>query len=410
MAKLTVPAKDVENSVNNNFKSGNCCRSCAIFTQLIVFTLCFILFVCHAYFLITFYFSFSTQIATNLTYAEVFDLPGLTLCFKSDQLPTPASTSADEVFKRNFNEKEETTDVKCNLMIPTLNQITGSVESSPMPCKDIAPILKSINYGKNQKCFTFFSRLGLQQREQRNMQISRSRHGLINSRDGDILRLEIDFGKLNSLDEVEASIAIHHGNELPNSWHRVSKIKPGNKYLTSFSKIIEKRLPPPYKTQCKDYTIKVDYAPTNGNYNDTDNGESQNDNNMGRDFSIRSQYECIDQCLLDLYRQKCNCLPADINIRRQLLKPTDSFCTNAKCQHLRIHGQDVCENLPDCQPECKKEMYTFFTEISDSGTAQMLNYYINSQSRGRPNFYAARPMVTSGHGLQSYGLQVSYRR
>lgn len=393
---MTASTKDPEASLNSDSKSKNWCKSCGVFTRFAVFFLCLVLFFFHGYFLITFYLSFSTQIATNLTYSEVFDLPGLTLCFKSDQLTSPPA-SADEVFRRNFNEKEETNDVKCNLMIPTLNQITGSVESSPMPCKDVAPVMKSINYGMNQKCYTFFSRIGLKPREQRNLRVRHPRSGLINSRDGDILRLEIDFGKANLADDIEASVSIHHGNELPTSWHRVSKIKPGNKYITSFSKITEKRLPPPYETKCKNYGIKVDYA--------EDSNSNETDEAAGRESSVRSRYECIDQCLIDLYRQKCNCLPADINIRRQLLKPTDSFCTNPKCQQLRVHGQDVCEKLPDCKAECQKVMYSFFTEVSDPGTAQVL-HYINSQGRGRPGFYAGRPMVTSGHGSQTYGLHV----
>lgn len=374
--------------------------TCRFIFRSVIFGLCLILFLWHGYFLISFYLAFNTQITSNLTFADTFDLPGVTLCFKNDQLTSsgPQSPVADEVFKRYFKEKEkETAEIKCSLMIPTLNQVTGSVDSSPIACKDIAPILESVNYGMGQKCYTFFSRIGMRRREQRSMRVRDPRSGLLNSRDGDLLRLEIDFGRNTLIDDIEASVSIHQGTELPNSWQKVSKIKPGNKYMASFSKIVEKRLPSPYVTACKNYGYREEAT-------QSEVGNSSSPVAMDRN-TARSRYECIDQCLLDLYRQKCNCLPADINIRRQLLKPSDSFCTNAKCQHLRVYGQDVCESLPACKPECKREMYDFVTETSDSGTSQVLYHYINSQGRGKVGPYAGRPMVP-GH-LQTYGLHVS---
>lgn len=401
--KFTEP-RSSENSVPKSI-SNTGRRACPTVARLIVFLLCMVLFFWHGFYLIKFYLSFSTQIATNLSYAEVFDLPGVTICHKTDQTNSASGpTPADEVFKRYFNEREkETAEIKCNLMIPTLNQATGSVDSSPIACKDVAPVLESINYGMGQKCLTFFSRIGLRKRDQRNLQVRSPRGGLLTSRDGDLVRLEIDFGKSTLADDIEVSMAIHQGNELPSSWQKVSKLKPGNKYMTSFSKIIEKRLPSPYSTKCRMYGMKED-----DDGMDSRNGSSNATPSMNnsKNRSVRSRYECVDVCLLELYRQKCNCLPTDISIRRQLLKPTDSFCTNPKCQNLRVYGQDVCENLPECKPECRREIYNFFTEVSDSGTSQVLHYYINSQGRGKIPLYSGRPMIQPGH-LQTYGLHVS---
>ncbi|XP_015785020.1 uncharacterized protein LOC107362459 [Tetranychus urticae] len=419
---------DIESGGNSavNEKRSTSRNCCNLLFQSVVFSVCCFLFISQSMMLVKVYLSFPTTITTNLTFAEIFDLPSVTLCFKSDLKPG-AVEAANEVFRRNFNaDKAKEEDIKCNLMIPTINQVTGTFEVSPIPCHEIVPTLESINFGLGKRCYTFFSKLGKPIRSSRDLKVRWSRfsdegggNGLLTTKNGDLMTLEIEFGRKPNVeaftDDLDASISIHQSNELPLSSQKISKLKPGYNYLITFDKIIEKRMPPPFRTGCDQYKQTM-----NGKNEQVNTGKLVDERNFMGIVSPhlkppQSKYDCVDQCLLTLYRQTCNCLPSDINVRRDLLRSNDTFCTNAKCQTLQIHRAEFCATLPRCKPNCEDELYNFVTEMADSqSTTMVLTHYINTQrhrTSSRPiNYnnggagYIPRPMVPNGQ-FQSYGLQ-----
>uniref|UniRef100_T1KN78 Uncharacterized protein n=1 Tax=Tetranychus urticae TaxID=32264 RepID=T1KN78_TETUR len=195
-------------------------------------------------------------------------------------------------------------------------------------------------------------------------------NGLLTTKNGDLMTLEIVFGRKPNMeaftDDLDASISIHQSNELPLSSQKISKLKPGYNYLITFDKIIEKRMPPPFRTGCDQYKQTM-----NGNNEQVNTGKLVDERNFMGIVSPhlkppQSKYDCVDQCLLTLYRQTCNCLPSDINVRRDLLRSNDTFCTNAKCQTLQIHRAEFCATLPRCKPNCEDELYNFEFTITST--------------------------------------------
>ncbi|XP_025018395.1 uncharacterized protein LOC112539834 [Tetranychus urticae] len=258
-----------------------------------------------------------------------------------------------------------------------INQVTGTFEVSPIPCHEIVPTLESINFGLGKRCYTFFSKLGKPIRSSRDLKVRWSRfsdegggNGLLTTKNGDLMTLEIVFGRKPNMeaftDDLDASISIHQSNELPLSSQKISKLKPGYNYLITFDKIIEKRMPPPFRTGCDQYKQTM-----NGNNEQVNTGKLVDERNFMGIVSPhlkppQSKYDCVDQCLLTLYRQTCNCLPSDINVRRDLLRSNDTFCTNAKCQTLQIHRAEFCATLPRCKPNCEDELYNFEFTITST--------------------------------------------
>ncbi|XP_053209962.1 uncharacterized protein LOC128393776 [Panonychus citri] len=441
---IDVKGRKSSSQSTNSSNGRNCC--CDSLFQGIIFVICCFLFVSQSMMLIKVYYSFPTTISTNLTFDEMFDLPSVTLCFKSDLKPGSVE-QATEVFKRNFNMDDKSSkdeDIKCNLMIPTINSVTGLSEVSPVACNEIVPTVESINFGLGKKCYTFFSKLGKSTRSSRELKVRAPRYyspsdggadggnGLLTTKNGDLLTLEIEFGRkhivdpLTISDDLGVSLSIHQSNELPLGTQKISKLKPGYNYLVTFDKIVEKRMPPPFRNGCDQYKSnnnnkeKVN-QPANGG--DSLESVKQSADDLEEIVSLhshkspRSKYDCVDQCLLTLYRETCNCLPSDINVRRDLLRATDTFCTNTKCQSLQIHRAEFCATLPRCKPNCEDEVYNFVTEVADSqSTSMVLSHYINSQkhrtaSPSRPTNYnngggyiMGRPMIPNSQ-FQSYGLQ-----
>lgn len=113
---------------------------------------------------------------------------------------------------------------------------------------------------------------------------------------------------------------------MPDWTEKVSKIKPAMEYVISFNKITERR--DPTRSGCTKYE------------------------GSANDISQRSRYDCIDTCLLNVFRQGCRCLPANLNVRREMLYSGDRFCEDKRCFSLASTEARACRELPQCKPNC----------------------------------------------------------
>ena len=236
-----------------------------------------------------------------------------------------------------------TGDIKCNLMkTPLSMEENEHMTVSKIACEDIALPVDSINYGYGQKCKTYFSRS--KGKDPFDFMVRR-KNALVGGNGGDIVDFEIEFPSQYGVDDssgVEtrsALLMLHSPYEMPDWSDRVSKIKPAMEYVVSFNKITEMKMPPPYRTDCSNYDGDV----------------------MGQDgVSFRSRYDCVDDCLMNLFRQGCRCLPANMNIRREMLYSGDRFCDDKRCFSLASSEAKACRSLPSCRPNCVQVSFKRF--------------------------------------------------
>jgi len=133
------------------------------------------------------------------------------------------------------------------------------------------------------------------------------RNGVRNLNDiNEILSIEfkLDFHKYLTLGIIEnyTTLAIHHQKMLPNMGTERQLIEFSQQYDITINMISSKLLPKPYKTMCH-------------YYNSRNNG-------------IMSREDCIDNCVVDLYRDKCECRPYYLTNAIQLLNSsTQSVCS-----------------------------------------------------------------------------------
>ena len=86
-------------------------------------------------------------------------------------------------------------------------------------------------------------------------------------------------------------------------------LEGGHKYDISINKISTKLLEKPYKTMCYNYDKKYS--------------------------EIKSRKQCIDDCVLRLYKDNCNCIPTHLTNTLQLLNSS----ANTVCSRI---VSDLC--------------------------------------------------------------------
>lgn len=312
----------------------------------------------HSFMLIDKYFTYPTQIVTKLNSSDLISLPGITVCFPI-KFEGSKINSANEVFKMNFNSAGS---VKCNLMKAPVSMEDREVAFVPpqMSCEDIADPVESINYGYGQKCSTYFS----QQKGKNPMDFMvRKKNAIVGGNGGDIVDLEIEFptfpggnAQTDGFETRAALLMLHSPYEMPDWSEKVSKIKPSMEYVISFNKITERKMGPPFRDGCSSY-------------------ESTG-------AEMRSNYDCVDTCLMNLFRSGCSCLPSNLNIRREMLYSGDRFCDDKRCFSLSSSEASACKELPQCRPNCITEAYEFASEVTPMMVPNV--YYNRPPSPGRP--------------------------
>ena len=126
----------------------------------------------------------------------------------------------------------------------------------------------------------------------------------------EIIRIELslDYDRNLHLPFIrnETTIAIHHQSMIAGSVGDALHVEAGHQYDITVNKITTNLLPEPYKSHCFDYS--------------------------GRKDDIGSRKQCIDYCVLDLYKDKCNCVPIYLTNTLQLLNQS----SNPICTH-KVH-------------------------------------------------------------------------
>ena len=110
----------------------------------------------------------------------------------------------------------------------------------------------------------------------------------------------------------------------------------GIKYDIYFSKTLSKLLPPPYETQCTNYQIEDPNQP-------------------------QSRADCVDKCIVKIWKTLCNCTPSHINIRKEV--GHDGYlCSIDQTVNHSVAGEMKSACYDECLPDCIDEEYNFEVE------------------------------------------------
>ncbi|RWS26743.1 Amiloride-sensitive cation channel 5-like protein [Leptotrombidium deliense] len=334
---------------------------CAEFIRSIVFVFCGFLFACQTFLLVNHYFSYPTTINTKLNHSQVATLPAVSLCFPVDEQSLQV-LNANELFKKNFLDgNKEAVNIRCRMMTPPMSREGTKTSKTPITCGELSTVVQSINYGQSQKCYTYFSRMA-DEYDINDFQIRKEKAQSYHGGVGDLVSFEIDFPEAQRehyFEDREATFMLHQANELPNFNGKITKLKPGQDYIISYSKTTEKRMKPPFKPGCQSYN---NYASR-----DSDNK-----------YFIGSKRECINHCIINSYKENCQCLPSNLNIHRDLIYSSDVFCGEMQCN---VNEEDIeqCYKTTTCSPSCVEDMFEFNAE---STPAVSMTYGMNNNRIG----------------------------
>ncbi|XP_054157130.1 uncharacterized protein LOC128955480 [Oppia nitens] len=133
---------------------------------------------------------------------------------------------------------------------------------------------------------------------------------------------------------------------LGNSHHNErQELMAGHRYEFTVNRIVSKLLEKPYKTSCHWY------------------GKWGN--------GIQSRHQCIDNCVIGLYRDKCRCLPIHLTNTVMLLnasEPTvctlrDSSMRTDSCYDIISKDIGMCLTTDNCPNNCQSIRYTCVRKV-----------------------------------------------
>lgn len=157
-------------------------------------------------------------------------------------------------------------------------------------------------------CYTLFY-LGAQIEAFQNNQVSNFSHSVIGQRnlqvvafgDHEIVDILIDFEPFDYADferDVGGKLIIHSTAHVGSPLDSTHLISPGHSYDVIVERTVSRRLPPPYKSQCRDY-IKLN----------SDAFRRQNDTPATVELDRTS---CFRNCMARLTIEQCNCWPVEV--------------------------------------------------------------------------------------------------
>jgi len=271
------------------------------------------------------------MVTIHLNSSNNVALPAFSICF--DIEPKSAlSLKADTIFRMFFEDIEEREQIVCSLYSSKLSM---KAANNTNRCEDMSPIVESIIYGSNLKCLTFLSRLKLNQMSDYSRNRFQSNYLTWSFEDYSFVKIDITFPKLYSEKlNKRAFLYLHNDNELPVDGFKMSKMIPGYDYIISYNMLVEKR-----SMECEDY-----------------------EDEEKRSSEFLSHYDCVDKCLIDIYRNNCQCLPIDTTMRRDMVHFLGSFCPDNGCESVDMNEVQKCKNFDRCKPDCTYEMIQFSTE------------------------------------------------
>lgn len=292
--------------------------------------------------------------------------------------------------------------IKCDLIKATKQRKLTRFTDNPLACEQIAQVIESINYETDQKCFTFFSQLQqAQDVEDDDFLVYRS-----DLNGGDLVQLRIYFeDDLSSTkgNQAKVQLLIHSNVEMPNFQQmKTYALRSSHNYVVYFDRLAYKRENANqspcrlYKSETKKDVFSLSYlqqVPTvlmdyqlmlknhlykllfsGGDQPNATKIEDQESQTNNADIEIKkeapkSQSDCIDKCHLETNRKYCICLPAGVNVRRELLSATDLFCDELRC---------IQEDLPS----------STMTSINNAKNGQLKNDQQTSGSEQLERLYS----------------------
>jgi hypothetical protein len=203
-------------------------------------------------------------------------------------------------------------------------------------CTQISSVLTSIN--AEFRCFTYFSQFHKANKSDNlfTTTIFKSSNDYEN-RENRIAYIGFDKNDSNPFEkQLRARIAIHPSNMIPDPVNYPNKVlyEWWRFYPITYWKTVSYLLEPPYETNCRFYNIR-----------------DQN--------NLQSHYDCVAKCIIEMYRNKCKCLPRrGLLYHKNLLTSNDMFYPfDNKCKSLDIRS--YCTK--SCKPDCISEQYEFAT-------------------------------------------------
>ena len=107
----------------------------------------------------------------------------------------------------------------------------------------------------------------------------------------------------------------------------------------------------------------------------------------------QSNDDCFTKCVMNKYREKCNCLPrSGLLYRKSVLHPDDKFCPiSNRCQYTNY--RTTCSD--ECKPDCVQEQFSFekFVDIPFYSHANLTGVQI-SRKPAQDKVYKHAPAMT----------------
>ena len=252
--------------------------------------------------------------------------------------------------------------IKCDLIKPTKQRKLTRFTDNPLACEQIANVIESINYEADQKCYTFFSQL--QQTpdvEEDDFLVYRS-----DLNGGDLVQIRIyfedDLLALSKANQNRVHLLVHSNVEMPNFQQmKTYSLRSSHNYVVYFNQLTYKRentnqspcrlykIEPKkallsylqqvpdvlldYQVKMKNHLYKLLFSGSEPNATRVEDEDSQQHSGEteGKRETPKSQSDCVDKCHLETNRKYCICLPAGVNVRRELLSSSDLFCDELRC-------------------------------------------------------------------------------
>ena len=258
--------------------------------------------------------------------------------------------------------------IRCDLIKPTKQRKLTRFTDNPLACEQIAQIIESINYESDQKCFTFFSQLQqTQDVEEDDFLVYRS-----DLNGGNLIQIKLFFEDelLNTKsNQAKIHLLVHGNAEMPNFQQmKTYSLHSSHNYVIYFNQLLYRRentnqtpcriykteikkdifsltylqqvptMLMDYQVMLKNHLYKMLFNSAGVNAQNVTKIDDQNEINQQSNAEIeikkelaKSQSDCIDKCHLETNRKYCICLPAGVNVRRELLSGNDLFCDELRC-------------------------------------------------------------------------------
>lgn len=104
-----------------------------------------------------------------------------------------------------------------------------------------------------------------------------------------------------------------------------------------------------YQARMKSHLFKLLFSGEEANATRVEDQESQQQHEIEakKKETPKSQSDCVDKCHLETNRKYCICLPAGVNVRRELLSSGDLFCDELRCIQEDLPSAGTTANTPN---------------------------------------------------------------